>query len=342
MCSEKEMEIMWQSEIDFVVLWVDGNDPDWRAKRHRYQVGDGTDTSVARYREWDNLIYWFRAVEKFASWVRKIHFVSDKQIPQWLSVDHPKLHIVSHSDYMPSSALPVFNSSAIEIGLHRIPDLSDHFVFFNDDMFLLKPIKPEYFFTNGVPNDMAGMTRACSRGENNVFSNILCNDYDIINKYFNRRETIKINFSKWYSVQYGKTFFRSLLHSGRSSFDGIVIPHLSTPYVKSDWETVWEYEGKTLRETQNHRFRQNEDINHFIFRFWRLCQGNFNPKRSLGKYFNLCDSKSVQKICYAIRKQIYPEICINDNWKEEDNTKAKEDICAAFSEILGVKSSFEK
>jgi len=72
-------------------------------------------------------------VEQFAPWVRKIHFVTCGQKPEWLNADHPKLSLVNHSDYIPQQFLPTFNSSLIEIYLHRIPDLTEHFVYFNDD-----------------------------------------------------------------------------------------------------------------------------------------------------------------------------------------------------------------
>ena len=64
-------------EIDFVVLWVDGNDKEWLNQKRAYLPGcaGNADLGVNRYRDWDNMQYWFRAVEKYAPWVRKIHFV---------------------------------------------------------------------------------------------------------------------------------------------------------------------------------------------------------------------------------------------------------------------------
>lgn len=333
---------MKQSDIDFVVLWVDGNDPEWQRKKACYQPAQNTDTSKARYRDWENLRYWFRSVEAYAPWVRKVHFVSDSQVPEWLNVGYEKLNIVKHEDYMPHEVLPVFNSSAIEVGIYRIEGLSNKFVFFNDDVFLAAPIKEENYFVNQMPVDMAGITRACKRTPENVFANHLMNDYEIINKYFEFKNAIKTNFCKWYNPLYGKTFLRTLLNYGRDRFDGIVIPHLSAPYLKTDFEKVWAVQRDALEATQGHRFRSNEDVNQYLFRFWRLCSGEFVPKRSRGKYFSLSNMEAVEEACCAIKKRRYPEICLNDNCSEEDFVRAKDKINEAFQSVLMNKSRFEK
>lgn len=85
-------------KIDFVITWVDSNDPAWQKEFNAYlpQVQYLYDIRKVRYNNWDNLRYWFRGVEKFASWVNKVHFVSCGQAPDWLNLNAPKLHIVKH------------------------------------------------------------------------------------------------------------------------------------------------------------------------------------------------------------------------------------------------------
>ena len=126
--------------IDFVITWVDGNDPKWQEEKDKTLIAQGLGVHIdgrkERYRDWDNLQYWFRGVEKYAPWVRKIHFVTWGHMPEWLNVDHPKLHIVKHEDFIPKEFLPTFNSHTIEWNFHRIEGLSEHFLYFNDDMFL--------------------------------------------------------------------------------------------------------------------------------------------------------------------------------------------------------------
>jgi hypothetical protein len=84
--------------------------------------------------------------------VRRIHLVTAGQVPDWLDVDHPSVNLVDHSAILPADALPTFNSHAIETSLHLIPDLAEHFVYFNDDFFLGRPIRPEAWFSPaGLP-----------------------------------------------------------------------------------------------------------------------------------------------------------------------------------------------
>ena len=114
--------------------------------------------SEVRYRDWDTLKYWFRGVEKFAPWVGNIYFVTDDQKPEWLNVDHPKLKWVKHTDFIPKEYLPTFNSHAIFLNLHRIEGISEKFVLWNDDVFLLKDVSPDDFFVNGKPCDYPTLT----------------------------------------------------------------------------------------------------------------------------------------------------------------------------------------
>lgn len=331
-----------RSDIDFVILWVDPNDKVWQEKKAAYKSEGKVDIGVNRYRDWENLKYWFRAVEKYAEWVRKIHFVTDNQIPEWLNLNNPKLCHVNHWDYIDTTALPVFNSSAIEIAVHRIPGLAEKFVYFNDDMFLTDYVTPEYYFTNGVPNDMAGLTRKAVSNNPSVFQSILFNDYQVLNKYFNKKEVLKKNRSKWFRMSYGKTFIRTLMNMNRDCFDGLVIPHLSVPYLKSDFEKVWLKETELLKQTQRNRFRDSSDLNHFIFRYWRMCEGSFVPRKSTGKYISLDNYKCLEKTVKYIKQRRYPEICINDLWEDVGFDNAKSILNLAFEQVFPDKCSFEK
>ena len=139
---------MNKKNIDFIIYWVDGNDKKWQEKRNLYSPTKTQDAGVNRYRDWENLKYLFRGIEKFAPWVHKVYFVSDNQIPEWLNVQCPKLKIIDHKDYMPQEYLPTFNSRPIELNFHRIRGLSEQFVVFNDDFFITNYVKPTDFFVN--------------------------------------------------------------------------------------------------------------------------------------------------------------------------------------------------
>ena len=124
------------NQIDFVITWVDGNDPEWIREKEKYSQNNAGDNREIRFRDWGILKYWFRSIEKFAPWVNKIYFITWGHLPAWLNTNNPKLIIVKHEDYIPSKYLPTFNSHTIEWNIHRIKGLSDNFVYFNDDTFL--------------------------------------------------------------------------------------------------------------------------------------------------------------------------------------------------------------
>lgn len=144
-------------KIDAVILWVDGNDPVLRERRHKYAPESAfRHSDVAGDTRFANLgeIYWcVRSLNRFAPFLNKIYIVTDGQDPH-ISDSTIPIEIVDHkvifSGY--EEYLPVFNSTAIETVLWRIPGLSEHFLLLNDDFALLRPVGPEDFFTEeGCP-----------------------------------------------------------------------------------------------------------------------------------------------------------------------------------------------
>ena len=178
-------------ETDFVLTWVDGGDKNWQKVRRQYNPDKGSDAGESRYRDWENLQYWFRGVEKFAPWIHKIYFVTWGHIPKWLNTEHPKLQIVRHEEFMDARYLPTFNINAIELNLHRIKGLSEQFVFFNDDMFLIRPVEPETFFKKGLPRDCCIETALVQDDIQNPFGNILMNDAALVNMHYSKKEVIR-------------------------------------------------------------------------------------------------------------------------------------------------------
>lgn len=139
--------------VDVVYTWVDGADEHWNAARER-RLAEVTGTALtraasgrARFVSRDELRYSMRSVHLFAPWVRRIHLVTAGQVPAWLDTAHPQVRVVDHRDILPADALPTFNSHAIETGLHRVPDLAEHWIYLNDDVLLGRPLGPETFFS---------------------------------------------------------------------------------------------------------------------------------------------------------------------------------------------------
>lgn len=136
-------------EIDAVYTWVDGCDPGWRARRDAALAGLGAVTphtsaiDGSRFQDAEELRHSLRSLHRYANWVRRIHIVTDSQVPQWLDADHPRIHLVSHEELIGGSR---FNSHAIEAALHRIPGLTEHYLYLNDDVFFGKIAHPGDFF----------------------------------------------------------------------------------------------------------------------------------------------------------------------------------------------------
>ncbi len=330
-----------QNQIDFVIIWVDGNDPKWREVKRQYvPKAVGEDDQEVRYRDWDNLMYWFRAVEEYTPWVRKVHFVTWGHLPAWLNVNHPKLHIVKHEDYIPKEYLPTFNSHTIEMNLHRIEGLAEQFVYFNDDMFINRPMKPEDFFVNGKPCDTFAMD--CIYFGKDSAGPYNGNDLTLINAHFNKKQMFLKNYRKWFKLRYGiKHLYRTAVLMPWAWFPGFYYHHLPNSFLKSTYEEVWEKEPELLAETCKSRIRSTTNVNQWLIKFWQLASGNFQPRTiKIGRCYHIKD-KNVYDLLDSIRNGKDAMICINDTAKTVNFEEKKALVIAAFEERLPKKSSFE-
>lgn len=329
-------------EIDFVVTWVDMHDPKWQEEFNRYSGNADNEkngVSEARFRDYGFLKYWFRGIEKFAPWVRKIHFITSGQTPEWLDTTNPKLHLVDHKDFIPHEFLPTYNSVVIERYMYRIEGLSDHFVYFNDDFYIINEISPERFFRNGKPRDMAAFLWNPSWSQ---WYKRIKNNIRLINKHFDKREVLTRDHDKWYHPSYGFRARWNYLLKPYGKFVTLRTPHNAQPYLKSTFEDVWQEEGEELTRTSVNRFRAVSDYTPELFRTWQICKGDFEPYNTYQdtKMFPLMIKSD--KAVKAIYDQKYCLICLNDNVHIRNYDAVMERIRRAFEHILPLKSSFEK
>src|SRR5690625_716049 len=329
------------TKIDFVIPWVDGSDPNWQNEKSKYDKTVTGDKRNIRYRDLDNLIYWFRGVEKFAPWVNKIHFVTWGHLPSWLNTQHPKLNILYHQDFIPEKYLPTFNTRPIELNFHRIEGLSNHFVYFNDDMFIIKPTEKKDFFKKGLPCDTAVLMPLISKFRNSTMANV-ANVMEVINTTYEKNRAIKKNISKWFHISYGKYLLSTLLMLPYKDFTGFLNQHLPNSYLKSTYEELWEDEYKILDKTCDNKFRTGRDVNQQLLKYKQFAEGNFSPRSPrIGKTFHFNNNN--KDIVQSIKRQKFKLICINDNDSDpiEDFEYQKEVVKSAFNYILDKKSSFE-
>lgn len=326
------------NEIDFVITWVDGNDKEWIKERNKYvpselQVKDDVAGSK-RYTDNGLLRYWFRGIERFAPWVRKIHFVTWGHIPDWLNTNHEKINIVKHTDFLPSDYLPTFSSVPLNLNLHRIPDLSEQFVYFNDDMFLVSSCNPDLFFRKGLPRDMA-VQDVIPATDMLAYWYMVYNDIILLNKNYRKRLMQKSHPFKWININYGKIVFKNITLWPLSMFTGIYETHLPAAYLKSSYIKAWKKNYDKLNEVSMHKYRTASDVSENFIRYCQLVEGLFSPINKL-KYGRYCSmkSKSIQEFILSGK---YKYICIND----EDFGEPFARTIEAFHRLLPDKSTFE-
>ncbi len=333
--------------IDVVVPWVDANDPAWRAEKNAFSGKEKDKKSIddreRRYRDWDTIKYFFRSIDDYMPWVNKVFFITWGHLPSWLDEKADKLVIVNHKDYIPAEYLPTYSANTIELNLHRIKDLSEHFIYFNDDLMVLKPLEPTDFFLNGLPRDY-GLLNTINTATRGSVQDLALTDMEIINTRFNKSAVIRKNWRKWFSPCYGKYLFRTLCLMPWPYFTGILGMHQCNAFLKSTFEEVWEKEFDILDSTCRHHFRARRDVNQWLMRYWQIASGKFEPIKPYGKVDAIYDEGN-EKLKASLSHKEYKTIVINDNvtTEEEDRIQAiQREITGYLEEAYPRKSHFER
>ena len=327
-------------KIDLVLPWVDGSDSEWQKEKSKYDsFVDENCGGANRYRDWGMLIYLFRGIEEFLPWIRKVHFITCGHLPDWLDTDCEKLNIVKHEDYIPTKYLPTFSSHPIELNMFRIDNLSEQFIYLNDDEFFIGPLKEEDFFVNGLPKDSALV--AVHQFKKEMVDHVIANDLGVINENFNKFKSISKNIGKWFSLKYKLALIKNLYFLPTGNFVGFELKHIPQAYLKSTLKEVWEKEYSVLDRTSSNKFRSRFDVNQWLFRYWQIASGKFVPEKTNNGMF-LDIGKDDDDIKQAITQQKYKMICLNDGIIDIDFESEKKKICSWFDEIFPNKSMFEK
>ncbi len=147
--------------IDAVILWVDGNDPLHKEKMLLYLKDKVTVNNVnfrTRFDQVNEIKYTVQSLKKFAPYIRNIFIVTDNQQPDFLKEEnrlsiYDNVFIIDHTTIFKGyeEFLPTFCSKSIETCIHKIPNLAEHFIYLNDDFFIINKTKPTDFFRNGDP-----------------------------------------------------------------------------------------------------------------------------------------------------------------------------------------------
>ena len=291
--------------MDAVITYVNGLDPEWQRS---YAAVAGEPVLEKRYRDWGTLRYLFRALEKFTPFFEKIHLVvaSESQVPEWVNCG--RVHVVLHSEIIPEEYLPCFSASMIEMFLHRIPGLAEQYVYFNDDLFPVRPMKESAFFREG---------RAVKKLSRELLA---LNDFKHLAKDSDRLARAKAGAP------------RSLFY--------LRPQHTCTPFLRSRCEELFAGAEKEITASLT-RTRKRGNFNQYLFSDYIFFKGDGISERMSGKHFSLAVADAA-RICAFLRNPDRDMVCINDVQMSEERYKSiSSALLETFSEILPEKSVYE-
>jgi len=307
--------------IDVVYTWVDGTDPEWQRKRALVtgEVYHAESASDARFLSRDELRYSLRSLHANAPWVRNVYIVTDDQAPPWLDLSRPNLRVVSHKEiFGDPSVLPVFNSHAIESQLHHIDGLAEHFLYFNDDMFLGRPLAPQSFFlANGISKFFLSQGRV-------PVGPITADDTPVDAAHKNNRRLLERKF--------GPTTSQVFQH----------VPYALRRSVLTEIETEFRNEYDA---TMASRFRSTQDLSPLsnLYHYYASLSGRAVAGSVRYGYVQLAVPDLASRLARALARRDWDAFCLNDAYSTQDQLAAQDTILRPFLEsYFPVPSPYEK
>lgn len=336
--------------VDIVYLWCDGNDPVFLEKKEKALASQGKKLekqAIAPGRFVDNseLKYALRSLEKYAPFIRYVYIVTDNQTPHWLNTNHPQLKMINHQDIIPQEYLPTFNSNVIESFIHKIPGLSEHFLYGNDDMFFSAPSSPDFFFDENSNPIIRGLKRKYPENINDLFEATKINHHRIYHQ--------TLTYSNWLvATKFGKTHFFAPHHN-------------IDAYRKSYMEDTISIFKDAFEKTYTCKFREVNTVQRIIFSYTDVAKNRATLKvttrfkRNILRFMPLfitlrfmrwdsltyqIDQISVRnwtpELKQKIKKCHFKLFCVNDSENATDNDR--EQLKNDLQEIFPTPSLFEK
>ena len=289
--------------IDVVFTWVDNTDKAWQKKYEQYKSNSRNAglgqyaTDSARFDNHNELFYSVKAVKRYLPWVRNIYIITDNQIPTWLN-KVKSVTVIDHTEIIDSQYLPTFNSHVIEAFLYRIPNLSENFIYFNDDVFVARELPKEHFFSANNISSLFVSTK---------------NLYDMQKKGV-ETPTLKASLHSIKLLQ---------RHYSYSIKNPLV--HTYFPLKKSGYEKAWNLFKKDIESFLPNKFRGVNDINmaSFLVPWLLYCEAKAIEKVDVCYYFNIRSRHAVtryEKLLRMKKLNVSPHsFCANDFHSEGIN-----------------------
>jgi len=310
--------------VDIVYTWVDGSDPAWQVlKKSEYQkqcqnLNFGSDaTAQRRFRSRDELKYSLRSILQFAPWINHIYIVTCDQKPKWLK-PHPKITLVSHKTIFSSpSHLPTFNSMAIECHLHCIPGLHEHYIYFNDDVFLGRKVDFYTFFTKKEKMKVFFSSKKLTTDEpedgEEGYTAAKKNTANILNKF------------------YGEETRYALAHT-------------PFPFLKSIVEAIEKKFPTIFTHVSSHKFRSLEDftITNGLIPYVALQYGHAEKGKASKKLIHYgYDLEEDIKSLERLTKKTPVFFCIEDS-NESESAQSAQNLQTFFEEYFPTPAPWEE
>ena len=311
----RDICIINNRKIDLVYLWVNGNDKEWIEQKNYWARKCGLEVNYesnqeCRFIDNQELRYSLRSAELFVPWINRIYIITNGQIPEWLDASNPKIKIITHEQIMPRDGLPTFNSCAIEACLANIPDLSEYFLYANDDFFFAQSLSPAYFFdAEGKP--------VLQMIKHNWSSHVINNEI-----YQN-------------GITYSKELIRKKMHK---DFGNLACIHNIVPYRKSMFAACASRFAKEFDYAAHCRFREKNVVQRTIVSYYTMAKLKIDPKiinihtkdkPAEAILINLTDAPQTLSRLQITQPKLF---CINDNEKAKsvDREKLKNLLAMLF------------
>ncbi len=272
-------------DIDLVITYLNNNDKKWQRDYKTYSRIEKKkyDPFGIRFRDWNNFKYVLRSIANYMSFINNLYIVvsDESQIPEYVNTDTAK--IIFHKDIIPEKYLPTFNSNTIELFIYKITELSENFLYTNDDIFITNNISAKDFYDNEMNPKIDVFEKRISR--NNVYINSLRNTQELVLNEHN-------------------VTFKSKLSLLRSN-------HSINPMKKSMWEYYWD---KYKNEMSNSitRFRDKSNITQELSNYHFFIKDKNNVTKRNTRYFSFINNTTYD-LENLINDKNITAICINDN-----------------------------
>ena len=292
--------------VDVVIPYVNMGDRNWLSDFLYYTKNPSPNPE--RYRSWGTLKYLIRGVAKHMPFVRKVFLVvaRESQVPAW--VNSKTIQVVYHRDFIPQKYLPTFNSCTIEAFLNNIPDISDHFLYFNDDIFPINDLYLDDFFTEDKPHIDFSLFKKFSG--TNVYNSQCLNSMNMI---------------------------KNALHA-ESEYQLVRPEHCVAAIRKETADKISELCEDQIAASIS-KMRQTKNINQYIYSLYEYFTDNYVDDICSFVYLTLKDDLSAIK--NTILHSHFQLVCLNDSNGIKDYSKTRLALQNIFTEKFPDKCKYE-